>query len=86
MSIKHRGKDKRLTDEERRRLNRRQAIEPITGHLKTDHDIDHCHPKGSKVYALHAVLCAAGCWFEMNFAATTKALPSQAWVTFKALI
>jgi IS5 family transposase len=33
IEIKHRGKDKRLTDKERRLLKRRQAIEPIIGHL-----------------------------------------------------
>jgi IS5 family transposase len=60
IEIKHRGKDKRLTDEERRLLKRRQAIEPIIGHLKTDHRMDRCHLKGSAGDALHAVLCAAG--------------------------
>ena len=60
IEIKHRGKDKRLTDEERRLLKRRQAIEPIIGHLKTDHRMDRCHLKGSVGDALHAVLCAAG--------------------------
>lgn len=34
VEIKYRGKDKRFTDEERRQLKRRQAIEPIIGHLK----------------------------------------------------
>ena len=60
IEIKHRGKDKRLTDEERRLLKRRQAIEPIIGHLKSDHRMDRCHLKGSEGDALHAVLCAAG--------------------------
>ena len=60
IAIKHRGKDKRLTDEERRLLKRRQAIEPIIGHLKADHRMDRCHLKGSEGDALHAVLCAAG--------------------------
>ena len=60
IEIKHRGKDKRLTDEERRLLKRRQAIEPIIGHLKADHRMDRCHLKGSEGDALHAVLCAAG--------------------------
>ncbi len=60
IEIKHRGKDKRLTDEERRLLKRRQAIEPIIGHLKADHRMDSCHLKGSNGDALHAVLCAAG--------------------------
>ena len=60
IEIKHRGKDKRLTDEERRLLKRCQAIEPIIGHLKTDHRMDRCRLKGSEGDALHAVLCAAG--------------------------
>jgi IS5 family transposase len=54
------GKDKRLTDEERRLLKRHQAIEPIIGHLKADQRMDRCHLKGSEGDALHAVLCAAG--------------------------
>ena len=41
-------------------LKRRQAIEPIIGHLKADHRMDRCHLKGSEGDALHAVLCAAG--------------------------
>ena len=60
IQIKHRGKDKRLTDEERRLLKRRQAIEPIIGHLKADHRMDRCHLKGSLGDALHVLLCAAG--------------------------
>ena len=60
VQIKHRGKDKGLTDAERRLLKRRQAIEPIIGHLKADHRMDRCHLKGSEGDALHAVLCAAG--------------------------
>ncbi len=54
------GKNKRLSDEERRLLKRRQAIEPIIGYLKADHRMDRCHLKGSEGDALHAVLCAAG--------------------------
>ena len=60
IEIKHRGKDKRLSDEERRLLKRRQAIEPIIGHLKMDHRMDRCHLKGAEGDALHAVLCATG--------------------------
>ncbi len=60
IEIKHRGKDKRLSDEERKLLKRRQAIEPIIGHLKADHRMGRCHLKGSAGDALHAVLCAAG--------------------------
>jgi IS5 family transposase len=39
VSIKHRGKYKRLSDKERTLLKRRQAIEPVIGHLKSDHPL-----------------------------------------------
>lgn len=55
IEIKHRGKDKRLIDEERRLLKRRQAIEPIIGHLKESHRMDRYHLKGAQGDALHAV-------------------------------
>src|SRR5690606_9110715 len=45
-AIKHRGKFKTLTAQERTLLKRRQAIEPIIGHLKTDHRMDRCHLQG----------------------------------------
>jgi IS5 family transposase len=60
IALKHRGKDKRLTDEERRLLKRRQAIEPIIGHLKADHRMARCHVKRSERDARRTVLCAAG--------------------------
>ncbi len=44
--IVHRDKSKRITEQERRQLRRRQAIEPIIGHLKADHRMDRCHPQG----------------------------------------
>ena len=58
--IVHRGKAKRISDQERKLLKRRQAIEPIIGHLKADHRMDRCHLKGEQGDRLHAVLCAAG--------------------------
>jgi IS5 family transposase len=60
IEIKHRGKGKQLTNEERKLLKRRQAIEPIIGHIKADHRMERCHLKGALGDALHAVLCAAG--------------------------
>jgi IS5 family transposase len=60
IAIKHRGKFKTLTAQERKLLKRRQAIEPIIGHLKSDHRMDRCHLKGEQGDRLHAVLCAAG--------------------------
>jgi IS5 family transposase len=56
----HRGKHKRLTSIQRRWLKRRQAIEPIIGHVKQDHGMQRCWLKGKAGDALHAVLCAAG--------------------------
>lgn len=60
VAIKHRGKYKTLPARERTLLKRRQAIEPIIGHLKGDHRMDRCHVKGELGDSLHAVLCAAG--------------------------
>jgi IS5 family transposase len=56
----HRGKARRISAQEKKQLKRRQAIEPIIGHLKTDHRMDRCHLKGEQGDRLHAVLCAAG--------------------------
>jgi IS5 family transposase len=60
IEINQRGKDKRLTDEERRLLKRRQAMEQIIGHLEADPRMDRCHLKRAQGDALHAVLCAVG--------------------------
>lgn len=58
--IVHRGKSKRISAQERGLLKRRQAIEPIIGHLKSDHRMGRCHLKGQMGDSIHAVLCAAG--------------------------
>jgi IS5 family transposase len=60
IAIKHRGKFKTLSDQERKLLKRRQAIEPIIGHLKEDHRMDRCYLKGEQGDRLNAVLCAVG--------------------------
>ena len=60
ISIKHRGKFKSLTQQEKKHLKRRQAIEPIIGHLKADHRMNRCHLQAALGDSLHAVLCAAG--------------------------
>ena len=49
-----------MTEEERKLASRRQAIEPIIGHLKSDHRLDRCYLKGQTGDAIHAVLSAAG--------------------------
>jgi IS5 family transposase len=40
---KHRGKKKRLAALEVKALKRRQAIDPVIGHLKADNRIGRCH-------------------------------------------
>ncbi|NMG17870.1 IS5 family transposase, partial [Aromatoleum bremense] len=60
VQIIHRGKYKSLTQQQRRWLKRRQAVEPAIGHLKSDHRMDRCWLQGSLGDALHTVLCAAG--------------------------
>lgn len=60
VEIIHRGKFKSLTDQQRRWLKRRQAVEPAIGHLKHDNGMDRCWLRGSTGDALHAVLCATG--------------------------
>ena len=59
IEIKHRGKKTRLTELEVRTLKRRQAIEPVIGHLKSDHRMGRCHLNGVLGDKLYAVLCAA---------------------------
>ena len=60
VQIIHRGKYKSLTDHEKRLLKRRQAIEPLIGHTKSDHRMDRCWLQGATGDALHALSCAAG--------------------------
>jgi hypothetical protein len=45
---------------DRKRLRRRQAIEPTIGHLKADHGMRRTWLKGSLGDGLHVILCAAG--------------------------
>lgn len=60
VEIIHRGKYKSIHKADRKRLRRRQAIEPTIGHLKADHGMRKTWLKGAIGDALHVVLCAAG--------------------------
>ena len=60
VQIIHRGKIRSLTDQEKKLLKRRQAIEPLIGHTKADHRMDRCWLHGAMGDALHALSCAAG--------------------------
>ena len=58
--IIQRGWIKTMTKAQKAWLKRRQAIEPVIGHLKDDCRMRRCHLQGELGDALHAVLCAAG--------------------------
>jgi len=60
VEIIHRGKYKSLTTVQRRWLKRRQAIEPMIGHAKSDNRMDRCWLQGALGDALHALSCALG--------------------------
>ena len=60
VEIIHRGKFKTLANQQRRWLKRRQAIEPMIGHMKSDHRMGRCWLQGALGDALHALSCAAG--------------------------
>lgn len=59
-TVLHRGKTKTLTKSQWRWVKRRQAIEPVIGHVKDDCGMRRCALKGAQGDAFHAVLCAAG--------------------------
>ena len=44
----------------KRLLKRRQVVEPVIGHMKTDGLLDRNWLKGERGDALHAVMCGAG--------------------------
>ena len=60
IEIIHRGRYKSLALQQMRWLKRRQAIEPMIGHTKSDHRMDRCWLQGALGDALHALSCAAG--------------------------
>jgi IS5 family transposase len=60
LEILHRGKPKRLTRRQWAWVKRRQAIEPIIGHVKDDCGMRRCRLKGAQGVALYAIACAAG--------------------------
>lgn len=60
VEIIHRGRIKSLSAKARRLLKRRQAVEPVIGHLKEDCGLRRNWLKGSEGDVLHPVLCAAG--------------------------
>ncbi len=60
VQILHRGKARTLTRRQWRWIKRRQAVEPVIGHLKQDCRLNRCHLNGAQGDALHVLGCAAG--------------------------
>ncbi|MBL9197646.1 transposase, partial [Xanthomonas fragariae] len=67
VQVLHRGKAKTLTRRHKtltrrqwRWIKRRQAVEPVIGHLKDDCRLRRCRLKGAQGDALHVLGCAAG--------------------------
>ncbi|WP_159096118.1 transposase, partial [Xanthomonas fragariae] len=60
VQVLHRGKAKTLTRRQWRWIKRRQAVEPVIGHLKEDCRLRRCRLKGAQGDALHVLGCAAG--------------------------
>jgi transposase, IS5 family len=57
----------------RRKFRRRAAIEPVIGHLKTDHRLHQCYLHGEKSAQINALMAAAGWNFKKRMEELTKA-------------
>ncbi len=60
VQVLHCGKAKTLTRRQWRWIKRRQAVEPVIGHLKDDCRLRRCRLKGAQGDALHVLGCVAG--------------------------
>jgi IS5 family transposase len=54
-----------VTDKIKRQLRRRSAVEPVIGHLKSDHRMDRSFLKGRSGDAANALLAAIGYNFSL---------------------
>ena len=86
VTIIHRGRCKTLTKQQRRWLKRRQAIEPVIGHLKDDHGMRRCWLKGETGDALNAVLAAAGFNIKWLMRAIAAKGIKPLWLLFLRLV
>lgn len=87
------GQKRRMTDAIKREMRRRSAIEPVIGHLKSDHRMDRNCLAGQAGDAMNVVLTAAGynfrrilAWFSLLLSAIWMALiaASQSEPAYKA--
>jgi transposase, IS5 family len=85
--IVQRGWIKTMTKAQKGWLKRRQAIEPVIGHIKDDCRMRRCHLKGQEGDALHAVLCAAG--YNIRWlmrAIMNKGIQALAWLSLRPIL
>ena len=59
------GQKRGLSDAIKRAFRRRSAVEPVIGHLKSDHRMDRNHLAHSAGDAINAVLAAVGYNFRL---------------------
>lgn len=75
---------RRLPNQLKKLLKRRQVVEPMIGHMKADGLQEKSWLKGATGHALHAILCGAGhnlrmvlgAWLEWAIKAPTSAFPT----------
>jgi IS5 family transposase len=87
VQIIQRGWIKRMTKAQKGWLKRRQAIEPVIGHVKDDCRMRRCHLKGQEGDALHAVLCAAG--YNIRWlmrAIMAKGIKALDWLSLRSIL
>lgn len=80
------GGGKKLPRSLRKKLKRRNAIEPVIGHMKHDHRMARCHLKGHQGNKINALGAAMGFNFRKLLAGLKAAAPGRracaVWVAF----
>src|SRR3954469_2038095 len=71
------GQKRGLSDAIKRAFRRRSAVEPVIGHLKSDHRMDRNHLAHSSGDAINAVLAAVGYNFRLLIRWLTPARPAR---------
>ncbi len=59
------GQKRRITPAIKRQMRRRSGVEPVIGHLKSEHRMDRNYLAGEQGDAVNAVLAAAGYNFSL---------------------
>uniref|UniRef100_UPI00035CD2FD IS5/IS1182 family transposase n=1 Tax=Xanthomonas oryzae TaxID=347 RepID=UPI00035CD2FD len=88
VQVLHRSKAKTLTRRQWRWIKRRQAVEPVIGHLKEDCRLRRCWLKGAQGDALHVLGCAAGYnlrWLLRWIAFLRTWMGTTVWISLRAV-